>query len=910
MKPKSTRFPLKVRDILIGNFQEPVHNLDQEGRGVCVYVREGLNYKILETKYFNQAIRIEVESPTCKPTIIGVMYRSPNCSQEENRNLNKEVKEALYDTDTNTLILGDFNYPEIDWNRQVSRGGPHHRATEFLDCVQDSLAHQRVVKPTHFRPGQQATLIDLALTNYPDVVSQIQHAPSLGKSHHETLIVNVEQISLKGPEPPRPLKYLYQRANFEDMRGKLKEESLSEKILNLNCEQAWQEVKGTIHKLRDKHVPTSRVVIGKGVVKKPLWMNDTALTKVKKKHSAYRRYLTTREGADYLTYVQMRNEAHNEVRRTKRIFEKRIAGETKRNPKAFWGYYKDRTQRRQQVPTLIDDAGGTSETPADKAECLNKFFSSVFTREDTSNIPTIQRKPVMTPMEHCVITEEEVRKKLTNINPAKSQGPDEIHPKVLFELKEDLVEPLTILFNKSLREMTVPEDWKEAHVSPIYKKGDRNIAGNYRPISLTSVVCKLLESIIRDHMMKHLINNDMLNQHQHGFVPKKGCNTNLLESMECWLNLLEEGQCVDIFYLDYAKAFDKVPHMRLLTKVESFGFAPEIVGWITSFLNKRNQSVRVENVLSEPKEVVSGVPQGSVLGPILFVLYVNDQPDVVENNLEMFADDAKSYGAGGSREMDLKCQNDLNALERWTEEWQMGYNLTKCKHMRLGNTPVEHQYYLTNPDGSKFYIDTIKEERDLGVIVDKNLKFQKHIDNIVKIANSVLGTIKRTFTNINRKTFTLLYKALVRSHLEYGQEVWHPRLKGQIGQLEKVQRRATKLVKNIRHLPYRERLKRLDLPSLKHRRLRGDMITLYKITHGLMNTNIQVPYSANHHLRGHCLKLAYSTSTSPARRHFITARSTGDWNSLPESVVMAPSLLSFKNRLDKHWDQTRDIYSC
>ena len=415
--------------------------------------------------------------------------------------------------------------------------------------------------------------------------------------------------------------------------------------------------------------------------------------------------------------------------------------------------------------------------------------------------------------------------------------------------------------------MVVPKDWKEAHVTPIFKKGDRKLATNYRPVSLTSIVCKLLETLIKNHIMVHLRRNNLLDEHQHGFVPKKGCNTNLLESLENWLNHLENGKSVDVFYLDYAKAFDRVPHERLLSKIESYGVTQETQGWIRSFLSGRTQLVKLAGSSSGTKEILSGVPQGSVLGPLMFVLYVNDLPPVTENETQMFADDAKNSGAVDSDASEAKCQNDLTKMDKWTIKWQMDYNLGKCKHMRLGNRPQNFQYHLYNKDGTPHYLQTENTEKDLGITMDKDLTFDHHIDKIIKTANSVLGTIRRTFSNLNHATFTLLYKALVRSHLEYGQEIWSPMRKGSINKIEKVQRRATKLVKNIRNLPYEDRLKALKLPSLQHRRQRGDMITKFKITHGYLETALQIPYSMTRHLRGHIFKLEGSRFNTPALLH-------------------------------------------
>ena len=907
VKPKSTRFPLQPKEILLCGFQEPEHNLDVTGRGVCIYVREGLSYRLKKANNFEQVVIIELEGEDKDPTTIAVMYRSPTSSPADNDKLNQEIRD-IFQNQGCTIVVGDFNYSEINWASQSCRAGPLHRSTVFLRTIQDVMVHQMVVKPTHYRPGQQPTLIDLVLTNTPEAVTNITHAPSLGKSHHEMLIVDILHNSKAGPYRPLPLKYAYQRANFESIKRELNHEMLSERIKDMTCEDAWSVIKGTLLRLRESHVPSARVTIGKGIKKKPLWMNNAALTKVRKKHQAYRRYLTTKEGEDYLRYTQLRNEAQKAVRREKRQFENNIAKECKKNPKAFWGYYKDRTSKFQQIPTLIDEAGNKVECDEGKAECLNNFFASVYTAEDTSQIPTIPPRQVHTPMENIIVTKDKVLSKLNNLNITKAQGPDGIHPCMLYELRNELAEPLTILFNKSLEERTVPKDWKEAQITPIFKKGNRNAPTNYRPVSLTSVVCKVLESIIKAHMMEHLLSNDLISERQHGFVPKKGCSSNLLESVESWLNSLEQGDSVDIFFLDYSKAFDRVPHERLMSKLGSYGFTDQVQGWIRSFLAGRTQYVKLVTT-SDSKPVLSGVPQGSVIGPLLFVIYVNDLPEESSYDTQMFADDTKNFGPVSSHECELSRQTELNNLQLWTNKWQMDFNLAKCNHMRLGQRPLTHQYYLSNRDGTPHFLNSVDTEKDLGVLLDRALNFEQHIDKVIKTANSVLGTIKRTYSSLTPSSFTLLYKALVRTHLEYGQEIWSPAKKRHINLLEKVQRRATKLVSCIKYLPYKERLKRLKLPSLRHRRLRGDIITMYKLTHGFIRSSLEIPYSQNLNLRGHPFKLEPTRYITSSRRHFLCNRVVYEWNRLPDYVVTAQSVDCFKARLDEHWSTAKDIYS-
>ena len=241
------------------------------------------------------------------------------------------------------------------------------------------------------------------------------------------------------------------------------------------------------------------------------------------------------------------------------------------------------------------------------------------------------------------ISEEDIMKRLHKLKTTKSAGPDSMHPRQLKELSNELTKPLALLFKKSLQEALIPQQWKKSHVSPIYKNGHRMQPNNYRPVSLTSIICKLLEKIVRQAVMEHLIDNGLINDNQHGFVPGSSCITQLLVALDHWTDILDNHGALDAIYLDFAKAFDKVPHERLLLKVENHGIKGNALKWIRDFLSNRQQRVVINGTHSVWAPVTSGIPQGSVLGPLLFVIFVNDMPDVVKSFLYMFADDAKLF---------------------------------------------------------------------------------------------------------------------------------------------------------------------------------------------------------------------------------------------------------------------------
>jgi hypothetical protein len=304
----------------------------------------------------------------------------------------------------------------------------------------------------------------------------------------------------------------------------------------------------------------------------------------------------------------------------------------------------------------------------------------VFTREDTEHIPRAADMETSV-LEEVNISEKAVKDKIRKLKPESATGPDEIGPKLLQELVNELNLPLVLIFRSSLNTGEVPMEWKTANVTPIFKKGTRSEPGNYRPVSLTSVCCKLLESILRDELMKHLTANCLLNPSQHGFMPGKSCTTNLLEFMEKMTSVIDAGQPFDVVFLDFAKAFDKVPRERLLEKLRAHGVRGRALNWIRNWLTGRKQRVVLNGKYSSWADVLSGVPQGSVLGPILFLIFINDLDfaALLIDILRKFADDTKLGQTVTTLEERELLQQALDSLCRWAEEWGMEFNIKKCK---------------------------------------------------------------------------------------------------------------------------------------------------------------------------------------------------------------------------------------
>lgn len=864
----------------------------KRGGGVAFYIRNELNGFCREELFeidFPETIWCTI-SCNGESTLVGVCYRPPDSTQINDKALYSLVNKV--GQEQNVVIMGDFNFSELDWGKMELIDYSH----PFLECIGDNFMSQLVDKPT-----RGSNYLDLVLSSDEDLVQEVTVGEPFATSDHNVVKFN---IIIKGDSNYSENKtFNYYNADYNEIRNYAITLNLEEKI-NLysgNVDKAWNIIKDDIIQMRNKFIP-----LKKASKNKSKWVTRKVTRSRRAKKKAWNKYVKNgRDPKLYKIYRAKLKTSINENIAAKCSFEEKLANKIKTDSKSFYAYVSSKRRCKVKIGPMRNNSGDLINDRVTQANMFNNYFSSVFTKEDLHNIPNptnLFNDLEGNSLHEIFISEEMVLEKLEKLNMNKSQGPDEIHPKLLHELRYQLVKPLTALFNNSVTRGEVPSDWRDANVTPIHKKGSKAKPENYRPVSLTSVVGKLLESIVKENVVQHLDKFNLINSSQHGFTTGRSCLTNLLDFLENATKELDEEKALDLVYLDFAKAFDKVPYCRLFKKIEAHGIGGSVLNWVQSWLSDRRQRVCVDREYSGWEQVTSGVPQGSVLGPILFVIYINDLDSELVSKIGKFADDTKMCKGITKLEDAHILQEDLNKLSKWSADWQMEFNTDKCSVIHVGKNNIKHQYSLCNK-----VLKASSREADLGIIMNDSLKFSEQCNSVVKGANSILGLIRRTIKNKSKRIITQLYKTLVRPKLEYCVQAWRPHLQKDICAIERIQHRATKMIKEIKALTYEERLTATGLTTLEERRNRGDLIEVFKIIKGFEKVDYNNFFKLMHsgRTRGHRYKLSKSRSRLDVRRNFFSQRIVNDWNKLPTIVVEADSINSFKNRYDSYKNEEK-----
>ena len=706
---------------------------------------------------------------------------------------------------------------------------------------------------------------------------------------------------------------LFNKANWDGLKKKCIEISneLGVKYRdNIDMHSMWTLFKTKLEKAISENIPSKTFVQRNSLP----WMSQKLKKMIKKKARLHQQ---AKSSKDWTKYRHFQKECKKAFRVAETDYTNNVIqqGLEQNNPKPFWKLVKSKKQDNVGVSPLYDD-GQLHNDSKSLAEILLRQFSSVFTPKIPGPMPEVKNH-VAESLVHITIDIKGTENLLKKINPSKASGPDQIPNLVLKECAQELSPAVTYLFQTSLNTGTLPQDWTDANVAPVFKKGDRHQAENYRPVSLTSVLSKLLEHVVCQKMLLHFDKNKVLTHRNHGFRSGFSCETQLAITIDDLTRNFDNNIQTDLAILDFSKAFDTVPHDRLLHKLEAYGVRGHLIKWIETFLCSRKMRVMVNGEYSSEAEVLSGVPQGTVLGPILFLVMINDLPDCVKSIVRLFADDCVLYRCINNFEDCLILQNDLKCLEKWAEDWGMRFNAKKCYIMSI-KKKISHFYQLNNT-----ILQEVQTNPYLGLNISNDLKWSFHINSVCNKASCTLGFVRRNLYHCPKATRLTAYISLVRSVLDYGSIIWDPYQQGDIDKLERMQRQGARFVTN----DYRSRekgcmtrmLEDLDLQPLQQRRKELRLTFLYKIAEGLIpaipkdtylksqrkgrkiiernlddyvHSNAVSKYVTNN---TRCFVIPQGSTEIYKQSFFV--KTISDWNRLRDNVVMAGSVEQFKTQL-------------
>lgn len=748
--------------------------------------------------------------------------------------LNEFFNKTLIGINDLLLLCGDFNLPYCKWmphgefpNVLVPSGTESD--LDFLNSIHSHGLFQ-INNVSNF----MGTLLDLVFLNtYDDVSVTVNDFP----------LVNIDkfhlpfEVILSFPEETistmqYKLTYNFKHANFEALNQYF--ENLTWNVLFLNS--SIDTIAENLHDLFEIGfglcVPKRKVMIGRFNDKHPVWFNRR-LRKLKNlKTKAYKRI-----NYDKTTYFTLRHQLNSELKTTYRNHIDKIQRRLVADPQSFWSFVNS-SKKTNCLPSTMNFESVVSCNPSESCSLFKSYFSSVYTSDDSeSNDNSFALDAHIQnhiPIGSIRIYTDEVLYSMLHLNKNKGVGPDDIPPVVLIQCASSLASPLCRLFNLSLSLGYFPNKWKISFIKPVFKSGSRSNVKNYRGISIASSIAKLFDSLVTDALTHHFLS--YLSPNQHAYVKGRSTTTNLLEFVNAANSTLSDGLQIDAIYTDFSKAFDKVNHAVLLNKLNKIGIHSSLLNWISSYLQGRYQYVKLSDCISELFLVTSGVPQGSHIGPLLFILFIDDIVWILKySKCLIYADDIKLFTRISCVNDMLNFQRDLNSLSNWCVQNRMTLNVSKCKQVSFyRNRPrVISQYHLMNER-----LEILTEIRDLGVLFSRNLSFNGHIDMIVAKAYSMLGFVKRCCRDFNNlDALKSVYCAHVRSHLEYAAIIWTPYYSIHSSKLESIQKKFVLFALRHRYarisfdnLPsYISRCNILNLPLLSLRRKMFSVIFIHDV---------------------------------------------------------------------------------
>lgn len=735
------------------------------------------------------------------------------------------------------IIMGDFNFgDEVLWDRSTDTGdlfpasysGEH--LVEFFDVMNTcNLTQYNAVCNINNR------LLDLVFSNDPVVVRSCDDPLVPEDVHHKSLHVTTQCLENDKLQDNIKTSYNFKCGDYESINSLLLNVDWCKHISTGSLNDAVTYFYSQLYDCIEKHVP----VCTPKSSRYPLWYSSALKKILKEKFKFHRKFKTYGNLADYHSFCLLRTRAAQLEEKCYETYIGNVESSIKENPKYFWTYVK-RKLKCNALPSIMKLNDVTADTGRDISSLFASYFGSTYLDSSTaqldSNVNATSHVTAPAAIGSVEIDEREVLKLLSHLDLTKGAGPDKIPPYFIVQCADSLYLPLSIIFRRSLAEGVFPDEWKSAFVTPVHKGGDKTDVQNYRPISKLCLFAKILEKIIHKQLYSAL--KCSFTDEQHGFLKNKSTTSNLIIANEFITAGMDGGSQVDVIYTDYRKCFDRIDHKVLLSKLYAAGIHGDLFRWFASYIRRRSQAVVVQGFSSHWVSIPSGVPQGSILGPLLFVIFILDIAQCFKNSkILLFADDMKILKVISTLRDVHNLQEDLLRFQSYCNLNKLDLNVNKCFYVTFSRkqTILDEGYNLLNTRLKK--ADDVK---DLGVIHDGKLVFDKHIDNIVRKASKALGFIMRTSVDFRSiKTVKILYCAYVRSHLEYASQVWNPQYSTYINRIESIQKRFLRFLDykaRVYSSDYEHRCVRYHFLPLVTRRSIADVCYLAQIATGVIDS--------------------------------------------------------------------------
>lgn len=712
------------------------------------------------------------------------------------------------------LLVGDFNVPDYSSYAIASRSKNNVTSLIHLSCVLDLEQSNQVL-------NFQQRLLDLVLSNTICIVNRDEHPMVPEDPYHPSLSISVEsfRVANKYLSPKcSASSYNFNKTNFESLLEDLSSTSWTDlsncSYVNTACSLFYSK----LNNLFDSHVPQNKL----RTYKYPPWFTSEIIKNIKTKHNLHKKLKYLKNPGDHVRFKNLRRLIKNAISASYKNYVRKIESDISSDSNKFWKFIKSKKKGTHIPNNMVFN----NQQVRGHAAIVNSFatlFNSVYNNSSCNkNAAHNTSDSAGTSFNIFVnsVNEDEVLETLLSLKAKHTAGPDVIPAFFIKKISSFLAEPLTILFNLSLAQGIYPDAWKVSKVIPLFKGGDRANGENYRPISIMDNFAKIFERVIFNRLFFQIKNH--ITQYQHGFIPGRSTITNLCAFTQFVSETVDIGRQCDAIYTDFSKAFDKLDHQLLLFKLSSLGCSPCLVKFLKSYLCNRKQFIFLHGYSSDYFNPTSGVPQGSVLGPLLFNVFINDIVNCLSVDCLLYADDLKLFSVISSFEDCARLQKNVSEVENWCLVNDLQLNVNKCSVMTYGRKkkPILFRYKINNVTLQR--PDTVK---DLGVLFDPEMTFNPNINMIVNSAMKLYGFIARNSKDFTKSsTIISIYISYVRTKLEYGAIVWFPYHAGAIASLERVQRRFLKYACFRENGVYPERgvlqsllLQKFSISSLEHR---------------------------------------------------------------------------------------------